>query len=81
MKSHYLSPFFCSAILLLGSCQGPETAEPPRAPAPEIIAALKEQPFGSKLLGRTSYLVGRKYIRSDLQKAPRYYIINFSASW
>ena len=47
----------------------------------EVLAALKEQPFGSKLLGRTKYLVGDAYVRADLPKAPRYYLLNFSGSF
>ncbi len=91
MKSHYLAPLFCSGVLLLGSCRDPETSEtattspvlqqPPPAPSPEILAALKQQKFGSKLLGRTHYLVKGEYTLADLQKAPRYYVLNFSGSF
>ena len=91
MKTYYLAPLFCSGVLLLGSCQDSETSEaatappalqqPPPAPRAEIVTALKQQEFGSKLLGRTHYLVKGEYILADLQKAPRYYLLNFSGSF
>ena len=54
--------------------------ERPPAPDPEVIAALKTQAFGSKLLGLTNYLVRGDYVQADLPKAPRYYLLNFSGS-
>ena len=93
MKTYYLAPLFCSGVLLLGSCQDSKTSEaatatappalqqPPPPPREEIVTALKQQEFGSKLLGRTHYLVKGEYILADLQKAPRYYLLNFSGSF
>ena len=46
-----------------------------------MVEALGKQPFGSKLLGRTHYLVGDRYAGADLQKAPEYYLLNFSGSF
>lgn len=54
--------------------------EPPAPPTPEVVAALQAQPFGKKLLGNTSLLVGNKYVAADLQSAPEYYLLFFSAS-
>lgn len=79
-----------TSIMMLVSCK--ETGPPfkfsspkglqerPPAPHPEIVAALKAQAFGSKLLGLTHYLVQGDYVRTDLPKAPRYYLLNFSGS-
>ena len=54
--------------------------QPPEAASAEITAALKQQGLGSKLLGLTSYLVKGNYVKADLPKAPRYYLLNFSGS-
>ena len=53
---------------------------PPEAASAEITAALEQQGLGSKLLGLTSYLVKGNYVKADLPKAPRYYLLNFSGS-
>ena len=78
-------------FLALASCQDQESlgsdtsgsslAEPPPKPSAAVIAALGKQPFGSKLLGRTHYLVGDRYVGADMQKAPEYYLLNFSGSF
>ncbi len=75
--------------LLVASCgekeipegKGTTLSEPPAAPSAEVVEALKGQAFGQKLLGKTKYLVGEEYVRADIQKAPKYYLINFSASF
>jgi len=54
--------------------------ERPPAPSSEVVAALKAQAFGSKLVGLTNYLVRGNYVQADLPKAPRYYFLNFSGS-
>ena len=54
--------------------------QPPEAASAEITAALEQQGLGSKLLGLTSYLVKGNYVKADLPKAPRYYLLNFSGS-
>ena len=46
-----------------------------------MLEALGKQPFGSKLLGRTHYLLGDSYAGADLQKAPEYDLLNFSGSF
>ena len=91
MKQRKLTVLASAGLLLLASCGDPATTEsgdstpalqqPPPPPSPEVLAALKEQAFGSKLLGRTKYLVGEGDVAADLPKAPRYYLLNFSASW
>ena len=90
MKPRKLTAIASAGLLLLASCGDPDTTESdgsptlqqaPPPPSPEVLAALKGQAFGSKLLGRTKYLVGEGYVAADLQKAPRYYLLNFSASW
>ena len=75
--------------LLVASCgekeipegKGNTLSELPPAPSAEVVEALKGQAFGKKLLGKTTYLVGEEYVRADIQKAPKYYLINFSASF
>ena len=79
-----------TSLVMLVSCKetGPpiNTSPPkglqerPPAPDPEVVAALKAQAFGSKLLGLTNYLVRGDYVQADLPKAPRYYLLNFSGS-
>ncbi|MBQ96923.1 MAG: hypothetical protein CMP30_02870 [Roseibacillus sp.] len=79
-----------TSIMMLVSCKetGPPLTfsspkglqERPPAPDPEIVAALKAQAVGNKLLGLTHYLVRGDYVRADLPKAPRYYLLNFSGS-
>ena len=81
-----------AGLLALASC-GEQTSdppsgapatgltEPPPRPSPEVVEALGKQPFASKLLGRTHYLVGDSYAGADLQKAPEYYLLNFSGSF
>ena len=75
-----------SATVLLASC-GEKEAEgtipqvPPAPPTPEVVTALEAQPFGKKLLGKTKVLVGENYVSADLQSAPEYYLLFFSASW
>lgn len=92
MKQQKLIATACAGFVLLASCEepdkpeatgsgGPALQQRPPPPSPEVLTALKEQAFGSKLLGRTSYLVGDAYIRADLSKAPRYYLLNFSGSF
>ena len=92
MKSHKLIPIACAGLVSLSSCGDPEetpAGDPggparqqlPSPPSPEVLAALKDQVLGSKLLGRTKYLVGDAYVGANLQKAPRYYLLNFSASF
>ncbi len=91
MKPRKLTAIASAGLLLLASCGDPATTgsddsapvlqQPPPPPGPEVLAALKGQPFGSKLLGRTRYLVGEEYVAADLQKAPRYYLLNFSGSF
>ena len=92
MKQHKLIATACAGFVLLASCGEPDETEAtgpggpalqqlPPPPSPEVLAALKEQAFGGKLLGRTRYLVGEAYVRSDLPKAPRYYLLNFSGSF
>ena len=54
--------------------------QPPEAASAEITAALEQQGLGSKLLGLTSYLVKGNYVKAELPKAPRYYLLNFSGS-
>lgn len=46
-----------------------------------MVTALEAQPFGKKLLGKTKVLVGENYVSADLQSAPEYYLLFFSASW
>jgi hypothetical protein len=78
-----------SATALLASCGEKEASEvagtipqvPPAPPTPEVVTALEAQPFGKKLLGKTKVLVGEKYVSADLQSAPEYYFLFFSASW
>ncbi|MDG2488558.1 MAG: hypothetical protein P8M65_12670 [Roseibacillus sp.] len=79
-----------SSLVMLVSCK--ETGPPintrppeglqerPPVPEPAVVTALKAQAFGSKLLGLTYYLVRGDYVRADLPKAPRYYLLNFSGS-
>jgi len=81
MKQRKLTVLASAGLLLLASCGDPAIQQPPPPPSPEVLAALKEQAFGSKLLGKTKYLVGEGYVAADLPKAPRYYLLNFSASW
>ena len=79
-----------TSLVLLVSCKEagpPSNTSPPKglqerppAPAPEVVAALKTQTFGSKLLGLTNSLVRGDYVQADLPKAPRYYLLNFSGS-
>ena len=79
-----------TSLVLLVSCKEagpPSNTSPPKglqerppAPAPEVVAALKAQTFGNKLLGLTNYLVRGDYVQADLPKAPRYYLLNFSGS-
>ena len=79
-----------TSLVMLVSCKEtgpPINTSPPRGlqerppePDPEVVAALKAQAFGSKLLGLTNYLVRGDYVRADLPKAPRYYLLNFSGS-
>ena len=56
-------------------------AEPPPPPSKEVVEALRSQAFGSKLLGHTHYLVGERFVGTDLPKAPEYYLLNFSGSF
>ena len=92
MKQQKLIATACAGFALLASCGepdetvaggsgGPPLQQPPPPPSPEVLVALKEQAFGSKLLGRTKYLVGERYVAADLTKAPRYYLLNFSGSF
>ena len=79
-----------TSLVMLVSCKEtgpPINTSPPKGlqerppePDPEVVAALKAQAFGSKLLGLTNYLVRGDYVRADLPKAPRYYLLNFSGS-
>lgn len=91
MKQQKLIATACAGFVLLASCGepdetdaagpgGPALQQLPPPPSPEVLVALKEQVFGSKLLGRTKYLVGDVYVGADLSKAPRYYLLNFSGS-
>ena len=91
MKQQKLIATACAGLVLLASCGEPAEADaagpggpapppPPPPPPPEGRVALKEQAFGSKLLGRTKYLVGDVYVGADMSKAPRYYLLNFSGS-
>jgi len=91
MKQQRLIPTTCFGLVLLASCGesdeteavgsgGPPLQQLPPPPSPEVLSALKEQAFGSKLLGRTKYLVGDAYVGADIQKAPGYYLLNFSGS-
>lgn len=77
-----------SATVLLASCEkeasvveGTIPQVPPAPPTPEVVTALEAQPFGKKLLGKTKVLVGEHYVSADLQSAPEYYLLFFSASW
>ncbi|MDE0595654.1 MAG: hypothetical protein ABGZ49_04280 [Akkermansiaceae bacterium] len=75
-----------SATVLLASCgekevEGTIPQVPPAPPTPEVVTALEAQPFGKKLLGKTKVLVGENYVSADLQSAPEYYLLFFSASW
>jgi hypothetical protein len=74
------------ATVLLGSCskkqeQGEGNSQPPKPPTPEVVAALKSQAVGKKLLGNTRILIGGKFVSADLQNAPEFYLVHYSASW
>ena len=79
-----------TSLMMLVSCKEtgpPINTSPPKGlqerppePDPEVVAALKAQAVGNKLLGLTHYLVRGDYVRADLPKAPRYYLLNFSGS-
>lgn len=79
------------AALLLVSCdsetanragsEGGPPAQPPDPPTAEVVAALEAQSFGKNLLGKTMVLVGDRFLPADLQSAPEYYLIHYSASW
>lgn len=56
-------------------------AAAPVAPSAEVLAALKAQPIGGKLVGNTVMVSGDKFVAADLAKAPDYYIIYYTASW
>ena len=58
----------------------PSTSAPP-APSAEVVAALEAQPLGKKLLGHTLVLSGKKLVKQDLQVAPEFYFVYYSASW
>lgn len=71
-----------SPSALQESAPSPESAPArPAPPSAEVLAALKEQEFGRKLLGKTMFLVGDKFVQADLRDAPDYYLVHYSASW
>ncbi|MFP6866050.1 MAG: hypothetical protein VCA35_08925 [Roseibacillus sp.] len=74
------------ATALLGSCskkqeEGEGNSQPPEPPTPEVVAALESQAVGKKLLGNTRILIGGKFVSADLQNAPEFYLVHYSASW
>lgn len=91
MKSHLLLGTTALASLLFLSCDnatnstsgsGPSVpTEAPAPPSPEVVSALQAQSFGKNLLGKTMLLVGDQFVAADLQSAPEYYLIHYSASW
>ena len=62
MKQRKLTVLASAGLLLLASCGDPATTgsddsapvlqQPPPPPSPEVLAALKGQPFGSKTFGK-----------------------------
>ena len=63
------------------SGDGGSTAGPPAAPTEEVLAELKGQEIGGKLLGNTVMLSGDKFVQADLANAPDYYLVYYTASW
>ena len=74
------------ATALLGSCsqkqeEGEGNSLLPKPPTPEVVAALESQAVGKKLLGNTRVLIGGTFVSADLQNAPEFYLVHYSASW
>ena len=89
MKHSLLTLAGALAIGLLASCNDKQAdavdqpdlpTTPPPPPSAEVIAALEAQPAGKKLLGKTHLLIGDKFVKSDPQAAPDYYLIHYSFS-
>ena len=72
-----------SAPSLIKEGASPSDSAPPQPapPSAEVLAALRDQEFGRKLLGKTMFLVGDKLVQADLPHAPEYYLLHYSASW
>ena len=91
MKKRSLLTIACAGFTLLASCGEPDEAFIEKKGATkEILAAtagvdkaLKEQKIGKGLAkeGVLSKLAGKRFAGYQLEKAPEYYIVYFSASW
>ncbi len=91
MKKKPLLAAACAGFALLASCEAADEAFiDKKGEAKKILAdpaeaegALKKQKIGKGLAkeGVLSKLAGKTFAGYQLEKAPEYYIVYFSASW